>query len=188
MPKSKKQKEAEEQYARQAVETRRQIEERRKKYVEKIQSVGNPSKVVYACHGYVTSQAPFAVAVYPDVKKILIGENVYGLSDILSFAMDNNQKVLNGTATTETKSSTAGTIARGVVGGLVAGPAGAIIGGTTAGKKSTTTIRNGARIDRYTIHVSINSFETPSIDIKCGGDSEKAYQIIGILNVIMQNK
>lgn len=76
-------------------------------------------------------------------------------------------------------------IGRAVVGGVLAGGAGAVIGGTTAAKDTVTvaTHANDTVIHDYTVVINVNSFSNPVVRIPLGKD--KVNEIVGLMNVII---
>lgn len=118
---------------------------------------------------------------------VLLGKE-YKFSDILgcSLADDATSETIT-TTTGDAKTSTGSMIGRAVVGGILTGGLGAVAGAATA-KKSINTDATSQTITKhqYTIYVNVNSLENPTIKICVGDDSEKAYKLVSIFNVIIE--
>lgn len=81
------------------------------------------------------------------------------------------------TSVSTTKTNTLGMIGRGIVGGVLFGPIGAIVGGATASSKTITETASNSFptseihvIHDYTLRLTINDFNTPNIEIKFRDD------------------
>ena len=117
--------------------------------------------------------------------------NEYSFSDILNCTAEDDYKVIKGKTeyTSQTKAKNGSTVGRAIVGGVLAGGAGAIIGGATA-KKETKTIahqKDDIIIHNYTIVVNVNSLTNPIVTIPLKSDKAKMNEIVGVLNVIINN-
>jgi uncharacterized membrane protein len=125
--------------------------------------------------------------VHEKAKKIYICGETYNFSDIISCSFADNPKVIKGEIKAETKSNTGSTVGRAVVGDLIAGPTGAIIGGTT-GKKTTTFYQGNDRtVHNFTVIININSISNPVIHIGTS-NGNIVNEIIGVINVIISRK
>ncbi len=96
-----------------------------------------------------------------------------------------------GTASSTIKTNTGSTVGRAIVGGAIAGPAGAIIGGTSAKKNAETKIVNktiSTTKHDYTIRIHIADILNPLLEIKCGENEEATHKIVStIFAIIEQN-
>lgn len=131
--------------------------------------------------------------VWGEKKILFIKGQPYAFSDILGYTIDDNQITRHGKVeyTSNTKTNTGSTIGRAVVGGVVAGGVGAVIGGATASKETKTISRQGDDkiIHDYTININTTSLKSPIIKVQTGASTDKTNQIIGILNIVLeQNK
>ena len=131
------------------------------------------------------------IAIFGKSKTIVLLGNEFSFSDIIDCTTDDDYKVIKGETeyTSQTKSNNGSTVGRAIVGGVLAGGAGAIIGGTTA-KKETKTIahqKDDIIIHNYMVVVNVNSLSSPIITISLGGDKAKLNEIVGVLNVIINN-
>ena len=108
---------------------------------------------------------------------------------ILGCTFSDNPQVKKGEVkySSTTKTNNANMIGRAVVGGVLAGGAGAVIGGTTAAKDTVTvaTHANDTVIHDYTVVINVNSFSNPVVRIPLGKDGAKVNEIVGLMNVII---
>lgn len=167
------------------LEEKKQIYEIKKS--EQCSRLGEADKVI-ALEEYNIDKE---IAIFGQAEKIIIIGNEMSFSDILDYTADDDYKVIKGKTeyTSQTKSKNGSTVGRAIVGGVLAGGAGAIIGGTTA-KKETKTIahqKDDIIIHNYTVVVNVNSLTNPIITVSLGSDKTKLNEIVGVLNVIINN-
>lgn len=117
----------------------------------------------------------------------LLGKDL-SMSDILSCTFNDNQRIVKGTVSYETKTSTGNMAKRAVVGGVLTGGVGAVIGGATAKKETTVKQENDKVIHDYTVIININSLSEPIVKIPLGTDGAKVNEIVGLMNVIISRK
>ena len=112
------------------LEEKKQIYEIKKS--EQCSRLGEADKVI-ALEEYNIDKE---IAIFGQAEKIIIIGNEMSFSDILDYTADDDYKVIKGKTeyTSQTKSKNGSTVGRAIVGGVLAGGAGAIIGGTTAKK------------------------------------------------------
>lgn len=128
------------------------------------------------------------IHVYEKEKKVFIFGKEYSFKDVISCTFSDSPRVIKGKVTAITKSKNGNVIGRSIVGDVVAGPAGAIIGGTTA-KKHTEYIQEDDRtIHDYTVIINMNSISDPIIRIYTGEDGTLTNEIVGLMNVIISRK
>ncbi len=90
------------------------------------------------------------------------------------------------TSAGNSKTSTGNMIKRAVVGGVISGGLGALAGAATAKRDISVESTSRVIVSRYySLHVTINSLESPTVNIKVGEDALKARQISDIFNVII---
>lgn len=135
-------------------------EENRKEENRKIALYGRD--YVSSCAGVVFSK---------DKDKMWICELEYLPQEILSVEIDDISTTTQMSQEIKTKTSTGSMIGRGLVGGVLLGPAGAIIGGTTAKKNSIisegeiiTNYRYKLRIISSKIDHELISYESRNLD------------------------
>ena len=118
-------------------------------------------------------------------QKIMLCGKVYNFTEIISFDVTDNSKVIYSPATSSTSTNTGSVIGRAVVGGLLTGGVGAIIGGTTA-KRTTTTSGSESHIEhKFFINITIDSISDPIIRLYIGNNVYKANEISSLLSVII---
>lgn len=109
------------------------------------------------------------IYVYESSEKIFIKGEEYSFEDILSVSLMDEESF-----TTKSKN----TISRAVVGGTIAGPAGAVIGGTT-GRKETETNHN------YNVCITVRNLQKPTIILEFHNNIILAQKILGLINNII---
>lgn len=128
-------------------------------------------------------------------KQIYYKERFVAFDKILSCDYADNATTTatqNGTASSTITTKTGSTVGRAIVGGVIAGPAGAIIGGTTAKKNAETKITNktvSTTNHDYTIRIHIADVLNPLMEIKCWGNEEATHKIVStVFAIIEQNR
>jgi hypothetical protein len=128
------------------------------------------------------------IYVHENEKKIYILNNMYRFSEILSCSCSDNQTIIKGKVNAITKSKNGSTLGGAIVGGVIAGPAGAIIGGATS-KKTTEYHQEADRIKHdYRVIINVDSVSRPMITIDLGFNENLANEIVCLLNVIIARK
>ena len=128
------------------------------------------------------------IHVYEISKKVFILGKEYGFKDVISCTFSDNPRVIKGKITAVTKSKNGSVIGRSIVGDVVAGPAGAIIGGTTAKKHTEFHQEDDQTIHDFTVIINVNSISEPIIRIHTGRDGKLTNEIVGLMNVIIARK
>lgn len=73
------------------------------------------------------------------------------------------------------------------MGGVLTGGIGAVAGAATANKNINTDATSQTYTQhQYTIYVNVNSLDNPTVKLLVGDNSEKAYKLAGIFNVIIE--
>lgn len=126
--------------------------------------------------------------VFEDSKIVVINQIEYCFSQILGYSLiDDATSETITTSTGKAKTSTGNMIGRAVVGGVLTGGIGAVAGAATAQKKiSTDATSRTITSHKYTICINVDSLESSTINIHIGKDTQKAYEIANILNVIIE--
>lgn len=133
------------------------------------------------------------IRVYSARNAITILGKTYDFKAILSCTSTDDYSVKRGKAKIDTSGDTStdtlGAVGRAVVGGLIAGEAGAIIGGATAGSSTsmTGTIKYGDDkiLHNYTVWVTVRDIATPTIEIHTGADARLTNEVVALMNVII---
>lgn len=149
-----------------------------------IENNGTPDKSIKIKEYDLDSE----IHVYEKSKKVFIGKKEVDFKDIMSCKFTDNPRVIKGKISSTTTSDTGSTIGRSIVGGAVAGPAGAIIGGTTSKKHTEYTQGEDKTIHDYTVIINVNSISEPIIRINTGEDGKLTNDIVGLMNVIITRK
>ena len=128
------------------------------------------------------------IHVYESTKKVFIMGKEYFFNDVMSCTVSSRDRIERGNVTAITESSNGSIIGRAVVGDIVAGPVGAIIGGSTA-KQQTEYIHGDDRVvHNYTVNITMNSISEPNIRINTGERPKLTNEIISLMNVIIARK
>lgn len=145
---------------------------------------GTPDKTIIVERYDINSE----ILVYENKKNLYLMGKDYGFNDIISCTFSDNSKIIRGKITSVTTSDTGNTIGRSIVGGVVAGSAGAIIGGATSKKHTEFKQDDDTIIHDYTVIININSISEPVIRIHTGDDGRLTNEIVGLMNVIVARK
>lgn len=111
-----------------------------------------------------------SILTFPETQYLYIEKQAIKYKDIISCEIkDESYSKKIGSQQIVTKNKNGSTLGRAIVGGLIAGPAGAIIGGATS-KKESTVIDDTQTITFHHYYVVINISDTqkPVIKIDCG--------------------
>ena len=153
------------------------------KWIEKyIAENGQPDKSII-----IIENDPNEVIHVHEIKKnIYLQGKVYTFKDIISCTYIDVPTTIKGkiTATTQTGS----VIRRAILGDIVAGPAGAIIGGTTGIRTTEFNHENDRIMHDYTVIINIDSVINPIVWIKTGSNEKLTTEIVGLINVIIARK
>lgn len=132
-----------------------------------------------------------AFIVFPVSQNIYVNSRAIPFSQLLGCEIkDETYTTVTGTKEEITRTRTGSTVGRAVVGALIAGPAGAIIGGATA-KKETEVIDNTQTITHhhYFVVVNLSDIAIPILKIDCGSASPRvAEEIKGTISGIIAKK
>jgi hypothetical protein len=128
------------------------------------------------------------IIAHESSKRVYILGQFYDFKDILNCNFSDSPRIIKGAVKTVTKSNTGSTVGRAIVGDVIAGPAGAIIGGTTGKKTTEFQQENDRTIHDYTVIININSLTSPILRIHTGEDGKLANEIVGLMNVIIARK
>lgn len=153
---------------------------------EQIAKMGEADKVI-SLEEYDINQE---IAIFGKTEKIILLGKEYSFSDILECTYDDDLKIIKGKTEyiSTTTAKNGNTVGRAIVGGVLAGEAGAIIGGATAKKKTKTLVhqKNDIIVHNYTVIINVNNFANPIIKISLRSDKDKLNEIVGLLNLIIK--
>lgn len=128
-------------------------------------------------------------------QQIYYKERVIAFNKIINCDYSDNAittSTQKGTASSTIKTNTGSSIGRALVGGAIAGPAGAVIGGATAKKNAETKIQNrtvSSTKHNYTVRIHIADIVNPLLEIQCGENEEATHKIVStIFAIIEQNQ
>jgi type II secretory pathway pseudopilin PulG len=128
------------------------------------------------------------IHVHEAAKQIYICGKTYDFKDIISCTFSDSPTVIKGAVKAVTKSNDGSTIGRAIVGDVIAGSAGAIIGGTTGKKTTEFHQENDRTVHDYTVVININSIANPVLRIHTGEDGKLTNEIVGLMNVIIARR
>lgn len=131
------------------------------------------------------------ILLYDMNKLIVLKGKFYKFRDILSYQVtDNSMQITSGGRAISTTTTDSGSLlGRGIVGGLVAGPAGAIIGASSASTTTQTTISDQKTTTKhhYNLYITVKDFENPVINYDFNENEEAIQECIAVLNIILEN-
>lgn len=135
------------------------------------------------------------IRAYSAYRTVHILGGRYTFGDVLGCSVSDDYAVRRGDSVIdlsgETSSDTGSVAGRAVVGGLIAGPAGALLGGATASSSTdlSGTVRHGddTLLHDYTVRVTVRDIARPTIGIHVGSDATKASEIAALFDVIIDN-
>ena len=130
--------------------------------------------------------------VFEQSQIVIFTKEIIPFSKIIGYNLTDNQVTISENVGYESKTttSTGSMIGRAVVGGVLTGGIGAVIGATTAKKNTVTTPIQDNVVASVThdfkIYVNLNDLSNPTKIICVGHNTDTAYQIANILNIIVE--
>ena len=128
------------------------------------------------------------IHVYEHSKKVFIMGKEYTFKDVLACSVSSQERIEKGNIISVTGSDNGSVAGRAIVGGIIAGPAGAIIGGSTAEKRTEISQDDDKVVRDYTVNITMNSITDPIINIHTGEDVKLTNEVVSLMNVIIANK
>ena len=125
------------------------------------------------------------IIAFEKASRIWICGKDLSMNDILSCTFSDSPTIVKGKVTQETKTNNGNMVKRAVVGDVLLGGAGAVIGGSTASKTTTTIQSADKTYHNYTVIINVNSLSEPILRIELGEDGKTVNEIVGLLNVII---
>ena len=126
------------------------------------------------------------IFIYEASSHIIIRDIVYKFSDIITCELTNNSQTIYSSVESHTRTNTASTLGRAVVGGVLLGGAGAIIGGATANKRTIVNKQLAKTTNNYSIHLTVNKITDPYLSIKIGENENLARNLYSLFSVITE--
>jgi hypothetical protein len=155
-----------------------------KSRTELINRYGNPTKV-FVLEQYNLNKE---IIAFEESKRIWICGSDFPMKSILSCTFTDDKNVVKGQITSTTTTNSGNMVKRAVVGDVLLGPAGAIIGGSTASKATITTQENDKVVHDYTVILNVDSLSEPIIRVHIGSDVDTVNEIVGLMNVIISRR
>jgi hypothetical protein len=146
-----------------------------------ISKYGNPDKTIILKELDIKGE----IIAFGDTGYVWILGTPYLMKDILDCKLSDSQRIIRGSAIHDAKSNNRNMAKRAIVGSLIAGEAGAIIGGITSKKQTVTKYSEDKIYHNYTIVINVNNLSNPIIEIPLGDDDNKTNEIMGFFNVII---
>ena len=151
--------------------------------------MGSPDKVITLEPHDLNKE----IRAYSTLRKVVILGKEFDFSSILSCNLTDDSVIKKGdvsiTTTGKEQTDDGDMLGRSIVGGMLAGGAGAIIGGVTARKDtvSTSVVQQGKNIIRhdYSVWITVKDIANPMIQIVLGKDEVAANEILSLMKAIM---
>ena len=145
---------------------------------------GTPDKTIVVRELDLNSE----IHVYENSKKVFIMGKEYSFKDVLACSVSNQERIVKGNIISVTESNNGSVAGRAIIGGIIAGPAGAIIGGSTADKRTEISQDDDKVVRDYTVNITMNSIYDPIINIHTGENVKLTNEVVSLMNVIIANK
>lgn len=145
---------------------------------------GTPDKTIVVRELDLNSE----IHVYENSKKVFIMGKEYSFKDVLACSVSNQERIVKGNIISVTESNNGSVAGRAIIGGIIAGPAGAIIGGSTADKRTEISQDDDKVVRDYTVNITMNSISDPIINIHTGENVKLTNEVVCLMNVIISNK
>ena len=177
-----------------------ELEEQRKTREAETQAIkfvtdnfGKPDKIIHTVSSTVRPDWSRTVFFVFDKELMYYNNRVVRFNEIISCDYVDNSTVetkQTGSATTDISTNTGSMLGRAVVGGVLAGGAGAIIGGATARQTGETVIEtNSVSVTKhdYTVIVNTKNVRNPLLKIPCGEREQAMHDIVATLKAAIAN-
>lgn len=158
--------------AQQREHKEREIQEIKTKYGERVQIIETVNDTIL---------------ISEEKRCVRLKNHDYRFEDILGCrtTYDESRKTITSTSG-KSKTSNANMLKRAVVGGVLTSGIGALAGAVTAKKDISMESTSHDVVSRYySVHVTINSIYTPTIEIKIGEDARKSRYVSDLFNIII---
>ncbi len=151
------------------------------------ENFGRPDKIIHTTPATPPNWDRTVFFVF-DKGLMYYNDRVVHFSELISCEYVDDSTIetqLTGTKTTESSTNTGSMLGRAVVGGILAGGAGAIIGGATAKQTGETKIEtNSVSVTKHNYIIVINTanVRNPLLKINCGDCQQAVLDIVATLN------
>ena len=150
-----------------------------------VNKYGNPDSQL--CVGDVYDIKSYIIP-FSQARKIFLLGTEMNFCDIIDVQLTDDKKVIKGQITAVTKSKNGSTVGRAVVGGMLAGGAGAVIGGTTGKKNTTFQQADDIVTHNFTVLVTTKNIANPLVRINLSRDEHLANNITATLKAVIANQ
>ena len=164
-------------------ETKNQVEERKKleeesalakkilqQTIENLSiKYGKPTNIIKFERFGEKANIKKCMLVFEENELLYVDDKAIHFKDIISYNIASNHRIKRGAVeySSKTKTSTSSLLGRSVAGALIGGGVGAVIGASTASKKTTTIEKRGNDkvIQNYSLTINIRNLENPVIKV-----------------------
>ena len=164
-------------------ETKNQVEERKKleeesalakkilqQTIENLSiKYGKPTNIIKFERFGEKANIKKCMLVFEENELLYVDDKAIHFKDIISYNIASNHRIKRGAVeySSKTKTSTSSLLGRSVAGALIGGGVGAVIGASTASKKTTTIEKRGNDkvIQNYSLTINIRNLEHPVIKV-----------------------
>lgn len=160
-----------------------QRHERNKQILSRLtDSYGSPGKIVSP-----RNDTEFSFIDFPDSRIIYCDKAVYEYDIIESCVIKDKSNSSPSVQYSETKHDVGSVLGRAALGGILAGPAGAIVGGLTSKQTTTTSVYMNTQPHHYYAIIKITTNNQPIIK-NCGTNRLDAERIQSVINRIVDER
>lgn len=117
-------------------------------------------------------------------QKIWILGHDLTFSEIISCSIEEDTTIHKGKIIASTTTNSGSLLGRSLLGGLVAGPIGALVGGSTASTTTEFQQEDDHLVRDYTVIVTVNSISNPVIRIHTGKNAPLTKELFAIFQII----
>lgn len=146
---------------------------------------GQPSRVI-DLDGSGSCQSQ--VILFKESETLMLGGKPHPFAEITGYKVDDDAMTIGGNVVkTETSTDLGSLIGRTAMGHAIGGKAGAIIGGTTAKRRTRYTYADEETIHDYTVIVHLDSLDCPLVKLAIGENKRALDEVTALLDVIIRN-
>lgn len=157
--------------------------------LDKINQLGEGLKKAFIYNKSMTHDDEYLVVNVTN-KKLLINNDIYEFNDFVDCTIqtskETNPYISLANAFVEEKSnSTNSIIKRSLVGGIIGGAPGAIIGGVTAGRDTSSSTHIDPTYTDYTLILATKNMLKPTITLNVGSNENNVNEIVNLFKIIL---